>query len=68
MEQERNLEYVAYTRAKTTLGFIDDYDAFKSHKSQSDNLQKVNVSKHIGQPGMKMFFGDLKVFEIKVGG
>jgi DNA helicase-2/ATP-dependent DNA helicase PcrA len=65
MEQERNLEYVAYTRAKTTLGFIDDYDAFKSHKSQSDNLQKVNVSKHIGQPGMKMFFGDLKVLDIR---
>lgn len=63
MEQERNLEYVAYTRAKTTLGFIDDYDAFKSHKSQSDNLQKVTVSKHIGQPGMKMFFSDLKIID-----
>jgi len=61
-EQERNLEYVAYTRAKTTLGFINDFDAFKTHKSQSDNVVKVNDSKHIGSPGMKMNF-ELRVID-----
>jgi hypothetical protein len=62
IEQERNLEYVAYTRAKTTLGFVNDFDAFKSHKSQSDNVVKVNESKHIGSPKMKMKF-ELKVID-----
>jgi hypothetical protein len=62
MEQERNLEYVAYTRAKTTLGFVNDFDAFKSHKSQSENVVKVNESKHIGSPGMKMNF-ELKIID-----
>lgn len=28
LEQEYNLMYVAYTRAKHHLGFVDDYDAF----------------------------------------
>jgi hypothetical protein len=62
MEQERNLEYVAYTRAKTTLGFVNDFDAFKSYKSQSENVVKVNESKHIGSPKMKMKF-ELKVVD-----
>ena len=62
IEQERNLEYVAYTRAKTTLGFVNDFDAFKSYKSQSENVVKVNESKHIGSPKMKMKF-ELKVVE-----
>lgn len=62
MEQERNLEYVAYTRAKTTLGFVNDFDAFKLHKSQSENVVKVNESKHIGSPGMKMNF-ELKIID-----
>ena len=62
IEQERNLEYVAYTRAKTTLGFVNDFDAFKSQKSQSENVVKVNESKHIGSPKMKMKF-ELKVVE-----
>ena len=54
IEQERNLEYVAYTRAKTTLGFVTDFNAFKSHKSQEDNVEKLKESKHIGAPDMKM--------------
>jgi superfamily I DNA/RNA helicase len=62
IEQERNLEYVAYTRAKTTLGFVNDFDAFKSYKSQSENVVKVNESKHIGSPKMKMKF-ELKVVD-----
>ena len=62
IEQERNLEYVAYTRAKTTLGFVNDFDAFKSYKSQSENVVKVNDSKHVGSPKMKMKF-ELKVID-----
>jgi superfamily I DNA/RNA helicase len=62
IEQERNLEYVAYTRAKTTLGFVNDFDAFKSYKSQSENVVKVSESKHIGSPKMKMKF-ELKVVD-----
>ena len=62
IEQERNLEYVAYTRAKTTLGFVNDFDAFKSYKSQSENVVKVNESKHVGSPKMKMKF-ELKVID-----
>jgi hypothetical protein len=56
------LEYVAYTRAKTTLGFVNDFDAFKSYKSQSENVVKVSESKHIGSPKMKMKF-ELKVVD-----
>jgi DNA helicase-2/ATP-dependent DNA helicase PcrA len=54
IEQETNLRYVAYTRAKSILGFITDYDAFKQHLSQKNNVKEINESKHIGAPGMKM--------------
>lgn len=56
IEQENNLMYVAYTRAKTTLGFITDYDAWAQHKSQKNNVKKPSDSKHIGGVGMKMRF------------
>lgn len=55
LEQEKNLEYVAYTRAKTTLGFVNDFDAFKSHKPREIDTSKIKVSKHVGSPNMKMF-------------
>jgi superfamily I DNA/RNA helicase len=55
LEQEKNLEYVAYTRAKTTLGFVNDFDAFKSHKTRDIDTSKVKISKHVGSPNMKMF-------------
>lgn len=64
IEQERNLMYVAYTRAKNTLGFITDYDAFKSHKSQSNNVVRIVDSKHVGSSGMKMKL-ELEIIEIK---
>lgn len=64
MEQEDNLMYVAYTRAKNTLGFISDYDAWKTHKSESENVVAVMESKHIGAVGMKMNL-KLKVLNIK---
>ena len=62
IEQENNLQYVAFTRAKTTLGFITDFDAWASHKSQNDNVKKVSESKHLGTPGAKFYF-ELKVID-----
>jgi DNA helicase-2/ATP-dependent DNA helicase PcrA len=47
IEQEKNLEYVAYTRAKTTLGFVNDFDAFKTHKKREIDETKIKLSKHI---------------------
>lgn len=55
LEQEKNLEYVAYTRAKTTLGFVNDFDAFKSHKKREIDFSKIKVSNHVGFPNKKMF-------------
>lgn len=77
--QEENLKYVAYTRAKSVLGFISDFDAWKSHVSKKDKSKEVKVSKHVGYPGMKMLlkleitsvkeingrFGLTKVFNLK---
>lgn len=65
MEQERNLEYVAYTRAKTTLGFINDFDAFTQHKKREIDESKLKISKHIGSPGMKMYF-ELTVTDVRI--
>jgi DNA helicase-2/ATP-dependent DNA helicase PcrA len=62
LDQEENLKYVAYTRAKSTLGFITDYDAWSSHKSQSDNVKKVKESKFLGKPG------DALSFKLKIVG
>jgi DNA helicase-2/ATP-dependent DNA helicase PcrA len=56
IEQEKNLEYVAYTRAKTTLGFIDDFDAFSTHKKRNIDLTTIKVSKHIYPLNRKMKF------------
>lgn len=63
-EQENNLMYVAYTRAKTALGFITDYDAWDQHKSRKDTVKKPSESKHIGGVGMKMKF-KLRVISAK---
>lgn len=53
LEQENNLIYVAYTRAIKTLGFIYDYNAFKSHVSLNDDNITVKESKHVGAIGDK---------------
>lgn len=60
IEQEKNLAYVAYTRAKHTLGFIHDYDAFKGSEGRMASIGNVAVSKHLGRPNIKMKF-DVKV-------
>ena len=36
--QEKNLMYVAYTRAKSVLGFVTDFDAYSEHESQQNNI------------------------------
>lgn len=54
IEQEKNLIYVAYTRAKKTLGFIYDYDAFDKHRTFEKSVKKIKDTKHIGNVGMKM--------------
>ena len=40
-EQERNLMYVAYTRARNVLGFIDDKDMKKYDTSSSDSVDAL---------------------------
>ena len=52
-EQENNLIYVAYTRAIKTLGFIYDYNAFKSHVSLNEDNIEIKDSKHGGNIGDK---------------
>lgn len=51
LQQERNLMYVAFTRAKSYLGFISDFDAFKTHKSEENNVTPIVQSKHLGTIG-----------------
>lgn len=63
LEQEENLRYVAYTRAKSMLGFITDFDAYNSHKSQSENVNEVIESKHMGIINCKL---DLKLTILNV--
>ena len=52
IEQERNLEYVAITRAKSLLGYITDFDAYKDIESQ-DKGKEVQDSNFIGVVGEK---------------
>lgn len=72
IEQEKNLEYVAYTRAKTTLGFVTDFDAFASHKTRDIDPSKIKISNHVGKPGMKMYFelivSDKRIVDSPYGG
>jgi len=56
-QQEENLRYVAYTRAKNFLGFIDKkvFNAWDEtdDESQSGNVSEVKESKWIGTVGQK---------------
>jgi superfamily I DNA/RNA helicase len=62
IEQENNLIYVAYTRAKKTLGFISDYDAFASTRQR--NVKKFNESKHVGSINSKLPL-ELSILDIR---
>jgi superfamily I DNA/RNA helicase len=52
-EQEKNLEYVAITRAKSVLGYITDFDAYKDIESQ-DKGKEVKDSQFVGTQGEKI--------------
>jgi DNA helicase-2/ATP-dependent DNA helicase PcrA len=53
IQQEQNLLYVAYTRAKNYLGFVTDFDAYKEKGmyDKSSGVKKPLDSKHVGYPG-----------------
>jgi len=52
-EQEKNLQYVAYTRAKSLLGFITDFDAFSTHESKENDIE-LKESSFVGDIGSKI--------------
>jgi superfamily I DNA/RNA helicase len=52
-EQEKNLMYVAYTRAKSVLGFIDDFDAYNNVESKENSNVVIKESDFIGVIGQK---------------
>lgn len=62
IEQENNLIYVAYTRAKTTLAFVEDFDAFSNNNKRK--IEPIIESKHVGTPGMKILL-NLMITEIR---
>ena len=51
--QEKNLMYVAYTRAKSVLGFVTDFDAYSNHESQENNIE-IKESSFVGIVGEKV--------------
>ena len=53
IEQENNLRYVAYTRAKHYLGFVTDFDAYagKSKFDKSAMIEKIQKPSFVGKPG-----------------
>jgi superfamily I DNA/RNA helicase len=52
--QEQNLMYVAYTRAKSVLGFVTDFDAYAKHESKEGNDVEVKESNFVGEVGEKV--------------
>lgn len=63
IEQEKNLKYVAITRAKSVLGYITDFDAYKDIESQ-DKGKEVKDSQFVGIQGGKSIVV-LTIVEIK---
>lgn len=58
LEQEENLRYVAYTRAKNVLGFVpkNNFDAWNDADSESraESVQKIIPSNWVGEVGEKV--------------
>lgn len=67
IQQEQNLLYVAYTRAKNYLGFITDFDAYKEKGmyDKSSDVKTFSESKHVGYPGAH-FRAKLKMVSKKI--
>lgn len=75
--QEKNLMYVAYTRAKSVLGFVTDFDAYSDHQSKENNIE-ITEGTFVGVVGekhrtkltivmmkeMNTSFGDTTLFEM----
>lgn len=66
--QEKNIQYVAFTRAMRTLGFITDYDAFNGTTAKMNEIGTLETSKHIGKPNMSMKFSLKVAVKRKVNG
>lgn len=64
LEQEQNLIYVAYTRAKKVLGFIHDYDAWRHHDTKENLIEHIKDSEFVGTINSKIFL-NLKIKNIK---
>ena len=63
--QEENLRYVAYTRAKSYLGFVSDYDAYAENPDEPrKNNVVVKESQHIGKVGEKVLL-EVEVIGVK---
>jgi len=54
IEQEKNLIYVAYTRAKNTLGFITDFNAYDVNEKKFVSNAKIIVPQFVGTPNEKI--------------
>jgi superfamily I DNA/RNA helicase len=50
--QEKNLMYVAYTRAKSVLGFVTDFDAYSDHESKENDIE-IKEGAFVGIVGEK---------------
>jgi hypothetical protein len=75
--QEKNLMYVAYTRAKSVLGFVTDFDAYSNFESKENNIE-IKEGGFVGLIGekyrtkltivmmkeMNTSFGDTTLFEM----
>lgn len=64
MVQEKNLEYVAYTRAKNTLGFITDFNAYDKAELNLVSNAEIVDSVYMGEVGQKVAVRGL-IIEIK---
>lgn len=78
MKQESNLMYVAYTRAKSTLGFVTDFDAYKGQETTKQiDIKQSEFQGAIGAKlpleleiiGLKTImdsaYGETTIFEMK---
>jgi superfamily I DNA/RNA helicase len=50
--QEKNLMYVAYTRAKSVLGFVTDFNAYNDYESQENDIV-IKEGSFVGTVGEK---------------
>jgi hypothetical protein len=75
--QEKNLMYVAYTRAKSVLGFVGDFNAYNDYESQENDIV-IKEGSFVGTVGekhrtkltivsikeMNTSYGDTNLFEM----